>query len=504
MKENLYKVIHGAGFLAAVAAIPLLGFDLKTLVSEESLSLPLVVSAAEKVVLIILFLAASGGVFDALFARLIKDDPRRFIPFTALLSPKKKTLYKVFIEWGGVFFIVALFTFDWLSYDMGLIYTQIIGIPDLQIILMTGFLLLFQKKILQMDVLAFLVASLFLVVFSKLQGFGVMTTFQGFKDYFSVIWLYFFFKYFPFKNATIVKGVRLVKFFVLLQLPVQIVQYVILRDVESCSGTFGFHQTGVLGIFMAAVVLYIVSTQKLNLKNILLIIYISLSPLLGSARFFFIFNFFLAPFILIKKYRIRASGKLVLVLLLLCLVFVGLLQMNKFWYEEGNISGLNPFYFLSGAYLRDLVAVTGSTLPRGGAIVWTYRTLIDEGRLLFGRGIGWRRSLSPVEFQYFKKLRIANDFPMMFLLCGLLGLTIFFYLAWNIFKMRIRIKPAPPELKFFFLCLTGLYLIGGIYTQGWASKTTGYCFAMIIGLLSNRENRAFFIEKYLMPKAGRA
>jgi len=81
---------------------------------------------------------------------------------------------------------------------------------------------------------------------------------------------------------------------------------------------------------------------------------------------------------------------------------------------------------------------------------------------------------------------------------------IFFYLAYNLFKIRIRITLVNPELKFFILCLALLYLIGGIYSQGWISKTTGYCFAMLIGILSNRHNKKFFIEKYLTQKKGNA
>lgn len=496
-KKHTYNLIHGVSLLGAVAVIPLLGFDLRTLATEESLSVYLAAAALSKVLFIMILLTAAGGVFDSSVARLLGDDPGKFLPLSAFLSPQKNTLYKIFIEWGGVFFFIALFTFDWLSYDMHLIYTQIIGIPDLQIFLMCAFLLFFQKRILQIDVLFFLAVSLLFLVFSKVQGNGWAATLQGYKDYFSVVWLFFFFKYFRFKNETISRGINLVKVFVLLQLPVQVMQYVVLRDVEFCSGTFGFHATGILGIFMAAVVLYIISIKKLDRKNIALILYLSLTPLLGSARFFFIFNFFLAPFILVKKYRIKASGKIALILVL-CLLFVGLLQVNKLWYEGGKISGTNPFYFLSGDYLRDLIAVTGSTLPRGGAVIWAYQILKDEGRLLLGKGIGWRRGLSPLDFANFKKMRIANDLPMTFLLCGFAGLLVFFLLAWNIFKMRIRIRSASPDVKFFFLCLAALYLIGGVYTQGWASKTTGYCFAMVIGLLSNRNNRKFFIEKYFM------
>ena len=502
-KKRTYNLIHGASLVGAGALIPLLGFDLRTLATEESLSVYLAAAAFSKVLFIMILLTAAGGVFDSSVARFLRDDPGKFLPLSAFLSPQKNTLYKIFIEWGGVFFLIALFTFDWLSYDMHLIYTQIIGIPDLQIFLMCGFLLIIQKKIFQADVVVLLGVSLFVIIYSKLQGYGALTTLQGFKDYFAVVWLYVFFKYFRFKNETIAEGIRFVKVLVLIQLPVQIVQYIVLRDVESCSGTFGFHQTGVLGIFMAAVVLYIISTKKLDWRNIALILYLSLTPLLGSARFFFIFNFFLAPFILVKKYRIRVSARLVAALVLLCLVFVGLLQVNKLWYEGGKIAGLNPFYFLSGSYLQDLVAVTSSTLPRGGAVVWAYQTLRDEGRLLFGRGIGWRRGLSPTDFQNYKRLRIANDFPTVMLLSGVLGLLVFFYLAWGIFKIRIRITTAPSVTKFFFLCLAALYLIGGVYTQGWASKTTGYCFAMVIGLLSNRANRSYFIETYLLPRSDR-
>jgi len=77
-------------------------------------------------------------------------------------------------------------------------------------------------------------------------------------------------------------------------------------------------------------------------------------------------------------------------------------------------------------------------------------------------------------------------------------LLIFLYLAYNLFKTRIRITLAKPELKIFILFLALIYLIAGIYTQGWISKTTGYCFAMLIGILSNRHNKKFFIEKYLI------
>ena len=64
---------------------------------------------------------------------------------------------------------------------------------------------------------------------------------------------------------------------ILIQFPIQLIQFTFLRDPEFCSGTFGYHLTGVMGIFMSGVVLYLLATKKLNVKTILLIIYLSAS-----------------------------------------------------------------------------------------------------------------------------------------------------------------------------------------------------------------------------------
>jgi len=280
-------------------------------------------------------------------------------------------------------------------------------------------------------------------------------------------------------------------------------QFLVLRDPEFCSGTFGYHQTGVMGIFISGVVLYIISIKKLNFKKIILIIYLSSSLLIGSTLFFFIINFFLVPFILIKKYKIRISGK-VLSVIILCLIFLGILNLNRFLKKEAESKVFNPFYYFSSEYYRTFFDINEEYLHRGGAILWAYFTLKDENKLSAGRGVGWFRNLTPKELEKFKKLAIGYDFPIILLLCGILGLSIFFYLAYNLFKMRIRIITASPELKIFLLCLVVLYLIGGVYSQGWISKTTGYCFAMLIGLLSNKNNKKFFIEKYFLQKSGDA
>lgn len=286
---------------------------------------------------------------------------------------------------------------------------------------------------------------------------------------------------------------------VLAQLPIQLIQFLVLRDPEFCSGTFGYHQTGVMGIFMAGVVLYIITVKKLNLKKIILIIYLSSSLLIGSSLFFFIINFFLVPFILIKKYKVRISMKVPMVIIL-CLIFLGFLQFNKVMKRESESKAFNPFFYFSSEYYATFFAAKETNLHRGRAITWAYATLKDENKLFSGWGVGWIRNMTSKEHEKFTKLTIGYDFPMVLLLYGISGLLIFFYLAYNLFKIRIRITLANPELKFFILCLALLYIIGGIYSQGWISKTTGYCFAMLIGILSNKNNKKYFIEKYLTLK----
>ena len=501
--KSIYKVIHVIGLLAAIINVSLVSFELKTLLTEESLPLRLLVLILSRVFIIFMFLSIHAGLFDSLIAKVINDDSKKFISFSSFLTTRKEFLYKIFIHWGGVFLIIGMFSFNWISYDMGLIYTQIIGITDLHIFLLCAFLLIFQKKVFEKEILIFLVISVFYITYSLNQGHGLFSILQGFKDYFSVMWLYIFFKYFSFKNETIIHYIKVLKVLVLAQLPIQLLQFVILRDPEFCSGTFGYHQTGVMGIFMAGVVLYLISVKKLDLKKIILIIYLSSSLFIGSSMFFFIINFFLVPFILIKKYKVRISKKVFLVIIL-CLIFLGFLRFSKFFKEAGESKAFNPFYYFSSEYYGTFFAVNIANLHRGGAIIWTYTTLKEDNKLFAGRGVGWRRNVIPKEREKFKKLSIGYDFPIILLACGISGLLIFFYLAYNLFKMRIRITIANPELKFFILCLALLYLIGGIYSQGWISTTTGYCFAMLIGILSNKNNKKYFIEKYLTQKRGNA
>ena len=491
------------GLLAAIVNVSLVSFELKTLLTEESLSLKLIVLILSRVFIIFMFLSIHAGLFDSLIAKAINDDSKTFVSFSSLLTTRKEFLYKVFIHWGGIFLIIGMFSFNWISYDMGLIYTQIIGITDLHIFFLCSFLLIFQKKVFEKEILILLVISIFYITYSINQGHGFVSTLQAFKDYFSVIWLYIFFKYFRFKNETITHYINFLRLLVLAQLPIQLMQFLVLRDPEFCSGTFGYHQTGVMGIFMTGVVLYLISVKKLDLKKIILIIYLSSSLLIGSSLFFFIINFFLVPFILIKKYKVRTSGKVILVVIL-CLIFLGFLQFNKVLKKESETKAFNPFFYFSSEYYGTFFAVKEVELHRGGAIIWAYSTLKDENKLFTGRGVGWLRNVTPKEREKFTKLTIGYDFPMVLLLCGISGLLIFFYLAYNLFKMRIRITIANPELKFLILCLALLYLIGGIYSQGWISKTTGYCFAMLIGILSNKNNKKFFIEKYLKQNRGNA
>ncbi len=496
-KKNIYKLIHIIALLTAIANVTLLSFELKTAVTAESLPLKLLILALGRVFIIVILLSTHAGLFDSLIAKIINDNPKKYISLSSFLSTKKETLYKIFIHWGGIFLIIGMFSFNWISYDMGLIYTKIIGITDLHIFLLCSFLLVFQKKVFEKEILIFLAISIFYITYSINQGHGFVSTLLGFKDYFSVIWLYIFFKYFRFKNETITHYINFLKLLILLQIPIQLMQFIILRDAEFCSGTFGYHGTGILGIFMTGVVLYIISLKKLNKKYIYLILYLSLSPLIGSAKIFFVVNFFLVPFILMKKHKVSFSYKVTLIILL-CLTFLGLLRFNQLWYEEGETQPFNPFYYFSSRFYGNFFAERESTLDRGGAIIWAYSTLKDEVKLFAGRGVGWFRNLTSKQLAEFRKLTIGYEFPVVLLLCGIFGLLIFFYLASNLFKMRIRIAIANPELKFFILCLALLYLIGGIYTQGWTSKTTGYCFAMLIGILSNKNNKKYFIEKYLI------
>ncbi len=502
-KKYIYKLIHVIALLAAIINVSLVSFELKTILTEESLPLKLLVLILSRVFIIFSFLSIHAGLFDSLIAKVINDDSKTFISFSSLLTTRKEFLYKVFIHWGGIFLIIGMFSFNWISYDVGLIYTQIIGITDLHIFLLVSFLLIFQKEIFKKEIIIFLVISIFYITYSINQGHGLFSALQGFKDYFSVIWLYIFFKYFRFKNETIAHYINFLMLLVLAQLPIQLMQFLVRKDPEFCSGTFGYHQTGVMGIFMTGVVLYLISVKKLDLKKIILIIYLSSSLLIGSSLFFFIINIFLVPLILIKKYKVRISMKVFMVIIL-CLIFLGFLQFNKVLKKESESKAFNPFYYFSSGYYGTFFAVKKTELHRGGAIIWAYSTLKDENKLFTGRGAGWLRNLTPKEREKFTKLTIGYDFPMVLLLYGIPGLLIFFYLAYNLFKMRIRITSARPELKILILFLASLYLIGGVYSQGWISKTTGYCFAMLIGILSNKGNKKYFIEKYLTQKKGNA
>jgi len=503
VKKYIYRLIHSIGLLAAIINVSLLSFELRTILTEDTLPIKLIISTLGRVFIIFIALCIHAGIFDSLIAKTINDDSKKLVSISTLLTTKKESMYKVFIHWGGIFLILGMFSFNWISYDMGLIYTQIIGITDLHVFLLASFLLIVQKKIFEKEIILLLIISIFFIAFSINQGNGIFSTLQGFKDYFSVIWLYIFFKYFRFENETITHYINFLKLVILVQIPIQILQLMMLRDAEFCSGTFGFHQTGVMGIFITGVVLYIISVKKLDKKMLLLILYLSLSPLIASAKIFFIINFFLVPFILIKKYKVRISSR-VLLIVILCLLFLGFLNVHRFWYDEHGRKSLNPFYYFTSEYYGTFFAVKSSHLLRGGAVLWAYSTLKDENKLFFGRGIGWLRNLTSRELERFQKLAIGFDFPMVLLLCGVSGLLIFLYLAYNLFKMRIRITLAKPELKIFILFLALLYLIAGIYTQGWISKTTGYCFAMLIGILSNRYNKKFFIEKYLIQNKGNA
>jgi len=499
LRKYIYHFIQASALLAAVVTVSFLSLNLQTLMSEESPSLSQIALIIVRIVLILFFLTVSAGVFNEIFAKILNDDSSQFVSLSSFLTTKKETLYKIFIHWGGLFLIISMFSFNWISYDMGLIFTQIIGMTDLYIFLLVAFLLLFQKQILRLEVLILLAASILILLYSKSQGYGIIATVTGYKNYFTVIWLFIFFKYFRFKNETIKHYVNLITIIILIQLPVQIFQFIILRDAESASGTFGFHQTGVLGIFMTGAVLYILTLKKFTKQNLLLIFYLSLTPLIGSTKIFFLINFFLVPFILFRRVKMKPSYKIALIILL-SIIFVGILQLNRVWYEDYRTEGLNPFYYFSSKYLGSFVAVNPSTLNRGGAVIWTFSRLKDENKLFMGRGVGWRRSLPRSQLERFTRLTINYDIPMTFILSGILGVLVFLYLAYSLFKVRIRVKIASPELKFFILCLVLLYVVGGFYTQGWISKTTGYCFAMLIGILSNKFNKKFFIEKYFMSE----
>ncbi len=499
-QKRAYFLFQNIALLFAIMIVALLSSDLKELLIEQTLSLKLLVLIAAKILMILLFLSVKAGVFDSQIAKIIRDDSKVLVPISSILTTQKETLYKVFIHWGGIFLILGMFSFNWISYDMHLIFTQIIGITDLHIFLLFLFLIIFQKEILRLEILIFVLMFGFYLIYAQQQGHGLTSSLLGFKDYFTVIMLFLFFKYFRFKNETISHYIKIFKIIILAQLPVQLFQFLILRDPEFCSGTFGYHQTGVMGIFMAGIVLYLISIKKINGWIILLILYLSFSLLIGSSLFFFIINIFLIPIVLLKKYRVSLTTKVVFVVIL-CLIFLGFLRFSKVIKEEAEAKVFNPFYYVSNEYLRDFFAINKvASLHRGGAIIWAYKTLQNEYKLFAGRGLGWLRSLSDKQRVKFSILTISYDFPMILLICGILGLFIFLYLAFKLFMVRIRMSTASPELKFFILCLTVLYIIGGIYSNGWISKTVGYSFAMLIGLLSNINNRKFFIEKYFVDK----
>ncbi|UCC96053.1 MAG: hypothetical protein JSW40_04690, partial [Candidatus Omnitrophota bacterium] len=336
-----------------------------------------------------------------------------------LFRVKKETLYNIFIHWAGIVLIVSMFSFNWISYDMGLATTKIIGVIDLYIFLLCLVLLIVRRADLSKEMVVFLALSGILVIYSLSHAHGLGSTLRGFKDYFTAVWLYVFFRHFCFQERTITSYVKVLTVLILLQLPIQLLQFITLRDTELCSGTFGYHQTGVMGIFMIGIVWYILSVKKLTVKNIVLIIYFSVSAFIGSAKIFFILNFFFVPFLLICRYKKKIFSKLSLVIVF-CVVFFVFLQVNQIFYRgRGDPRAYNPFFYLTKDYYRSFFEDGFQTNPpsrhlnRGGALVRTYLMVRDESRLLLGRGVGWNRNLSPLEREKFKEIGIVYDFPVI-------------------------------------------------------------------------------------------
>lgn len=347
---------------------------------------------------------------------------------------------------------------------------------------------------------------IFIGIFSGLsRGFSPVITLLGFRNYFKYILLFFLLYYLDFDRDFYKRIVALIFVIAAIQVPVSVLEYAIFRAPDWAGGTFGYHATGAMAIFVASIISLVIGVSnfyKISLKYWILSVLLFIPLTVGAARVGFFFIPLIAVFHLFQKKKDMKTHLIYLILVILAIPLYNLLLHFASHFIKSDIL----------MYVKDpqLILLTQSgykesvgKIGRLSSIPYVFNVIKkDFFTLLFGVGPG---NASPSFFGSFPGKYAGLPFwptslVRLILEYGILGamlyLSMFVYIYFRIGKIVNSIKDSYWRgIIIGFKGIVLLYLIATAYAAIFFTDILSFMFwsmaaAIFVTFKSHKETNA--------------
>jgi len=297
----------------------------------------------------------------------------------------------------------------------------------------------------------------------------------------------------------------------LLQMPAVIYQFSLFRwkDPDRITGTFGRGQTGLIALYLLSIVAYLISRMiergRILIRYLLIIAIISIPPVLGSGKFYFVFLPVLVLFMVRAEFLRRPLASVLIATTALG-VFVGAdyLITATGGTRSGEGTTFDFVKRLPGVFEHEIAVAKTGRFGRTDRYLASLRLMSSTPKnAVFGEGPGSITGLSAAEHHsakagYYEHWGLtsmsAMSAPWLLVEYGFVGLGLFFGLLWLIFRRAKFLRNSDdPQVRAYgrmLEAITLIYTIGTIYSSVWQMDSFNLLFWPLAGIfvrLSYRE-----------------
>ena len=414
-----------------------------------------------------------------------------------------------------------VYSIDWLSEFWELVPREATWLIDILIWILIGRTLLLMPgrkvRMPKIEKLIFL-ALAFALLSALLNRLGMTTVMIGLRVAFRYVFLYLA-AYHMNVSRRWLRGFIIYLFVIgLIQTPIIIAQYNYLgwTDQDALCGTFGHSQTPGIAIFLLTLLCFlaarIIEDRRLRITDVLIIGFMSISPVLGEAKFYFLF----LPVLLAFMIRSELFKRPVISLALFVFGFAIIYTADYAILSTGGwAEGRNPLTYvtrLRETFESELQEPPEDTYERTYVIVSGMRLAMDNPKdFLVGNGPGSitrsyvSQNHSPKAAYYARWGLNSGSQSIAWLLIeyGYFGTALLFSILWMIFRRGRVLRSSPErELRIYGRMLesmTFLYTAWLFYINAWQSDGMNFIYwplaAMFVYLSHREEARQLWVEQ---------
>jgi hypothetical protein len=393
---------------------------------------------------------------------------------------------------------------DWLSEQWTIVPREATWLIDILIVILLARTALFMpaqhQRIRRIEGLIYLLLA-FAFIAALVDGLGKLTVFVGLRVGFRYV-LLFVAAYHLNVSRRWLRGYIIYLFLIgLVQTPVVLVQFHYLGwiDPDTLCGTFGRSQTPGVAIFLLTLFCYLaartIEERRIRISYFAILVWMSVSPLLGEAKFYFMFLPLLILFLVRSEFIKRPF-----VAISLFMVGIGMIYAVDFIIVAtgGWKAGRNPLTYmktLPDVFSKEMQEPQTERYERTYRFVYALRLAAESPRMIFlGSGTGSithsyvAQDHSPVA-NYYARWGLSSSaatIPWMLIEYGYVGTALFMLLLWLIFRRgRVLRLSQDLELRVYGRMLEGmtfLYVAWLFYANAWQSDNMNFIYWPLAGM----------------------